>query len=597
MPVVPILPFPSIDTRESLPIRAGTLAAKDQRLINCYPEVILNHATQQKTLSLKKRPGLVSAWEGPGSGYRPTAIGLWTQTADGGAGGQPISPVVAFWDDSPAETRIYHRAGPTYIGLISGLSLSELVRHIDLTIIGGYGINVFSAGRTVISTTSAYFYPYTTYPSAPEFSTGFVGDTHTNTTIDGIADTSSFYVGQLLSGHADIAAGTRIASIDSANSITTTIATTGTTVGAGIVRSILAKIIDADFPTTQTGGVAFLDGRAYVMTRAGVIHGSDLNSLWSWDASNTITANAVPDPGIGVIRIGDEIAAFSRTSIEFFFNNGNASGSVLSVVRGATKNIGCASEYSYCRVGDDVAFVSGGASGSGLWLLRGRQIEKISGNREDAILGSLDETTSASSGQDYSRWNVSSGVMDGQLCVFMVSETQNYALAYSMESHKFFEFSANTLYRAVTTSGDAGAGNRVTTYVINKSSTAGFVQQFANASLSYRDAASAADAGTTFTMTAILDLGDMGTHNDKMMSSLGVDADTQSGTSDLIVDISDDDYVSFPASKQKTISLSSMKKRARRLGKFVKRAVKLTHANDTGVRIRKLYADINEASK
>jgi hypothetical protein len=67
----------------------------------------------------------------------------------------------------------------------------------------------------------------------PGASVDFTGDTHSNTTVDGIADTSILEVGMLVTG-TDMAAGTTIVSIDSGTAITISIAATGTTVGASL---------------------------------------------------------------------------------------------------------------------------------------------------------------------------------------------------------------------------------------------------------------------------------------------------------------------------------------------------------------------------
>lgn len=103
----------------------------------------------------------------------------------------------------------------------------------------------------------------------------FTGDTHSNTTIDNITSTTGLYVGQAISG-TNIVAGTRIAAVPSASSITTTIATTGTTAGVTITKEAISNIIDADFPTISLLDGADFDGTNDYMTRgAGLTGASD----------------------------------------------------------------------------------------------------------------------------------------------------------------------------------------------------------------------------------------------------------------------------------------------------------------------------------
>jgi len=156
----------------------------------------------------------------------------------------------------------------------------------------------------------------------------FSGDTHTNTVIDNIASTTGLYPGQIITG-TGIQAGTRIATITSATAITTTIATTASAT-ITITKEAVAKIIDADFPSDAVS-MAYLDGRFFAGATSGRIYQSALNDPSSWAASEYLTADYGGDDLAFIFKQGAYIvAAGTGNTIQYFYNAGNAFGSVLS---------------------------------------------------------------------------------------------------------------------------------------------------------------------------------------------------------------------------------------------------------------------------
>lgn len=157
----------------------------------------------------------------------------------------------------------------------------------------------------------------------------FTGDTHTNTVIDGITSTTGLYPGQAISG-TGIAAGTRIATITSATAITVTIATTGTAT-VTITKEAIAKVIDADFPSSVTSVVA-LNGR-FFWSSGGNIYQSALNDPSAYTAGEYIPADFAGDSIAFLFKVGQYIAAAgSRNTIQYFRYGQNSFGSVLSKV-------------------------------------------------------------------------------------------------------------------------------------------------------------------------------------------------------------------------------------------------------------------------
>lgn len=191
----------------------------------------------------------------------------------------------------------------------------------------------------------------------------FTANTNTNTTIDNISSMAGLWVGQAITG-TDIPANTRITAINyGGNSITISNAATGTSVGITVTRTIIAKIIDSDFPTDIIGPFQSMNGYAYIMTLSGKVYNSDLNSIISWSSTGYISAQAFPDKGVGVFRYKNNIVAFGRTSIEFFEDVGNPTGSPLKSIPNATIKAGTLHARLIHIYGDSVYFV--GQAGNG----------------------------------------------------------------------------------------------------------------------------------------------------------------------------------------------------------------------------------------
>ena len=285
---------------------------KDSYLSACVAVKVINNATNSASFYIEKRPGLLSAGV-VSSGNVGTAIFNSPSRA---------AQVYAF---GGSNSTIF--VDSTNAGTVTGV-----VNFISETVIGG--ITYF-----LLAVTGSGW--YLAHDATAD--TSFTGDTHTNTTIDNLAGHSGIYVGQEISG-TGIVAGTRIATrtpdTSSPTSITVDTATTATNAGVTITKTPVAKIIDADFPTTAVGGFAELDGYIFRATSTARVYQSDLNSVTSWSASNYITANIQTDTGVDLIKYKNTIAAFGSSSIEFFSNVGNPSGSVLASRKDLFTNIG-----------------------------------------------------------------------------------------------------------------------------------------------------------------------------------------------------------------------------------------------------------------
>lgn len=289
----------------------AAVSGKDQFVKGAIYTRIVNKASQSATWYLEKREGLLSA-------------GTISSGKEGyGVYASPSTSVRA---------TVYSNAGGGidlfYASTNCGTLSATTRQNISFTeiIIGGITYIMMTATQGPAGTAGGTGW----YLASDATSTTLAqtGTTHSNTTVDGITSTVGYYAGQAYSG-SGIAANTRIASVDSANAITLTIAAS-TGVTATFTREAVAKIIDADFPTDIVGGFAELDGYVNIMTSSGRVYQSDINTVASWGAANYLTCSKYSDKGVGVFRFRNQVVAFGTSSIEFLYNAGNTSGSTMS---------------------------------------------------------------------------------------------------------------------------------------------------------------------------------------------------------------------------------------------------------------------------
>lgn len=132
-------------------------------------------------------------------------------------------------------------------------------------------------------------------------------------------------------------------------------------------------IASAGFPTglgLLAGGIVTLNSRAYVMEFSGKIHGSDVDTPGTWNALNLIVANEEPDMGVMLSKHYNYIVALKARTVQFFYDAGNPTGSVLSPVQGATQRFGCMSAESVQDIDSTLLWVSSNDTESSVKVVR-----------------------------------------------------------------------------------------------------------------------------------------------------------------------------------------------------------------------------------
>lgn len=359
----------------------GVIYKKGQKFVNCIFSRNVNAIAGAQTVAIEKRPGLTQfgTWNGGGTDdFTALTAPAFNNSSFFGAYGATNSTIVG----SVAVTNSFATSGTRLIGTITGV-----VRAISETIYGSVGYIAM-----VSSDGTGWYYAMDAGSGSPTFT---ANTSSGDATLSNVSSFSGLYVGQALSG-AGIPAGARIQSMDTgagtiemgSDSATATNATANGT-GVTITRTPIAKIIDVDFPSA-VGQFVFVDGYAFVMTTAGRVYNSALNSIASWGAADFITANLSTDQGVSLARYKNQIIAFGSDSGELFYNAGNPSGSVLSRSDQNFFKIGAFGANSIVNVEDTLFWLgASSARGAGVYRLDGFTPVKVSTQEIDSILNIL----------------------------------------------------------------------------------------------------------------------------------------------------------------------------------------------------------------
>lgn len=337
------------NTRNIDPVNSIT---KDQIFKSVLFDVIDNPMTKTRVVYANKRPGFkLGSSLSNDSTRRDCEDNDGFNVLSGPCSAGVISIV-------PTTFRIY--IGTTTIGNIAGGMVATDIC-ITKAIIGGEEHYLIAAGE------GGMFYVGETGMTG---GLTFTGDTtNGSATVANVSSFTGLVVGQYLSGTGIPSVGTeRIQSLNpGGNSLVMTSNATATNTGVTITRTQMSKVIDADAPTQVIGPMIEMDGYIFVMQRdSQKIYQSDINSIASWVSTSFVTANITVGYGKGIARLKNNIIAVKVGGLEFFYNAGNASGSVLSPMKDSAKRFGASStpvslfdgafqQFSYI---DDFLFVA-----------------------------------------------------------------------------------------------------------------------------------------------------------------------------------------------------------------------------------------------
>jgi hypothetical protein len=329
---------------------------------------------------------------------------------------------------------------------------------------------------------------------------------------------------------------------------------------------------DSDFPTNAVGAPAHMDGYVFNMTRDGRIYNSDLNSVSAYSANSYITANDYPDKGVSVARMGNYILGFGETSIEFFINAGNATGSPLKRVN--TLRIGAVRRFGLPTVTPAFGNIywvgsSPELAATGIYRFKGMEPDKISNPAIDKL--------------------ISDGEVIGIVGAMMLHGMRHIALSGSAGDRMWcycidtgFWWSLKTAGSGITACCPYGIG--ITTPNAQTIFTGNASELYGRFGTDIHQ-----DNGSAFTMTVQTENMDCGTDRMKFWDRIRISYDRQSAASNLGISWSDDDHANY--STALNIDTSTEQSWLTALGASRRRSWKFTHSANTACRIHAVEVD------
>jgi Phage stabilisation protein len=336
------------------------------------------------------------------------------------------------------------------------------------------------------------------------------------------------------------------------------------------------QITDTDFPTPHIPHPVFLDGYLFVAKASTQdIYNSNLDDPSLWTAGEFISAEMYPDKIVALSKNNNYIYAIGSNSVEYFYDNANATGSPLARHASAVQQFGTVAPASVIQTEKEVIFV--GETGNG-----GHTVWTIDGFKEKEI--GIPAIKSALLGEGNNLANATAFCVrvSGQKCYVICLSTRT--LVYSFATEMWHEWATNS---SIFTGNYGTDGPNGSAYILDKSSGAVYLM----------DEMKYTDAGTAITCTAISAKLDFDNMNRKFMHRLTLVGDVPDDTLvDTTVNVSwsDDDYKTWstPVALKFTGDLPSIF----RLGMFRRRAIKLTYALPHLLRLEGMEVDINKGS-
>lgn len=152
----------------------------------------------------------------------------------------------------------------------------------------------------------------------------------------------------------------------------------GYTIGPGTGGGFV-PVSSAAFPVPHIPAPIFLDGYIFLAAAGGqTIWNSNLNDPTTWPADGFIDAEMYPDNLVTLAKQQNYLVAVGGASIEFFYDNANATGSPLQRNAPAVAQIGCPAGDTVNQTEDQLIFVGNTqAGGRTVWVIKGFQPTEI----------------------------------------------------------------------------------------------------------------------------------------------------------------------------------------------------------------------------
>ena len=343
------------------------------------------------------------------------------------------------------------------------------------------------------------------------------------------------------------------------------------------------------------GGLVYMDGYLFALAAPSgsqydiAIYNSGLGTPQTWSAGDFISAERSPDTSRYLVKSYDHIIVWGDSSIEFFYNAGNPTGSPLSRRQDIFYNYGTVTRPWKNNVSDTIYFI-GSEFDSKRFLakLDKFQVVKVENAALDKLLNSA--TISGSSSHSLSGFTFNNRTFLTISYPTQGNTAESNTLIYDVEANMVYTwdmaaFGTNPEIALCAYVTDASTGRHKTLVSLNSSTSPELLWLDTQ---TYRDSnAIGGTSAITFQVTTDKWRGNPGEEgNKKFISEATLVCDRGAVGETVAINWSDDDYQTFNTGL--SIPLDLGRKHCHRLGKTYERAFRLTYTGNYPLRLEHL---------
>ena len=332
---------------------------------------------------------------------------------------------------------------------------------------------------------------------------------------------------------------------------------------------------DADYPVSTLGPMAYLDGYLFQGASNGRIYNSRINSVSSWTAGDYITADTHAGALEAIYPQKDQIMGLTRNRIEFFFNNGNPTGSPLLRIDQNTINLGLASRESLAWAGEVACFVGenagDGDGGRAVYLVQ--SLSKLKDISSPVINRFL--TAEGPSISSCTTWMER---VNGQLVYCLNLQSANRSFVYGIETGLWSEWQNSSTNRFNCVSATSRNG-------------ALYLQDVSTGRIYTFNASTFRDSGSDFRVSLQTPRQEFGSPLRKQELGLSIIGDSTLSTVGVYAN---DDDSTTTYTQVGEIDMTSLQKRTTRLGGFYSRAHQFRYEANSSFRVQAWQPEIKK---
>lgn len=341
--------------------------------------------------------------------------------------------------------------------------------------------------------------------------------------------------------------------------------------------TIATKVTDANYTSrAMQPGIAFLDGVFYAMDGRGQLIGSALNDVTVWPTLDFVQADYSFENGVTVCRHLNYIIAYYTYGTQIYWDANsapNGQGIALGQVSSGTFQTGCFGPYTVVELNDVNYFVGQTKRfGRTVQMINGLTMQRISTPWVEKILNKVTSTVDQNN-----LWASGAQIM-GHSWYLLTLQELGITLAYNVEMQNWEIWQSTVGTQQTYYQGRFGQVLGGDGEVLTQGS---YFQELSTGWVVKLDPTVYQDASGAILVTSVTPNYDYGTLNWKRFGYCNQFADTISTTVGIYY--SDNDYQTW--SSGRAIDLSTARKQTRNLGSSRRRAWKLTHNDNTPLRV------------